>query len=39
MQSGEEFPGGVLDLHLAASLRWFSIFYVIIGAKPMPDNP
>ena len=39
MQSGDEFPGGVLDLHFAASLRWFSIFYVIIGAKPMPDNP
>jgi hypothetical protein len=39
MQSGEEFPGGVLDLHLVAGLRWFSIFYVIIGDKPMPDNP
>jgi hypothetical protein len=39
MQSGDELPGGALDLHFAASLRWFSLFYVIIGAKPMPDNP
>jgi hypothetical protein len=39
MQSGDEFPGGVLELHFAASLPWFSIFYAIIGAKPMPDNP
>jgi len=23
MQPGEEFPGGVLDLHFAASLLWF----------------